>query len=80
MTTFVTLSSQGQIVISVRLRRILGVKPGEGLKLRLLMRSAIPTVLIEAPTKSWTKRVTGAAKGVYGDVDEYLKKERSTWD
>lgn len=80
MNTTATLSSQGQIVIPARLRRILGIKPGDNLKLRLVIKSATPAVVIEPPTASWTKRVTGLAKGIYGNVDEYLKKERAAWD
>lgn len=80
MNATLTLSSQGQVVIPVDVRRYLGTKPGDKLRLRVAQNGRMPVAIIEPVTKSWVKRMAGIAKGVYGDVDAYIKKERDSWD
>lgn len=79
MNATLTLSSQGQVVIPVAVRRILGTKPGDTLRLRVEKRGKVPVAVIEPTNIHWVERVKGIAKGVYGDVDEYIKKERDNW-
>lgn len=79
MNATLTLSSQGQVVIPAAVRRVLGAKPGSKLRLRVVYKRNSPVAMIEPETKSWVERVAGIAKGVYGDVDEYIRKERESW-
>ena len=79
MTYTLTISSQGQIVIPVHVRQHLGVKPGSKLTLRTDQVGELPTATLEPPV-SWVQRVKGIAQNVYGDVDQYLKAERESWE
>lgn len=79
MNTLLTLSSQGQVVIPIGARKLLGVVPGDKLRLRVVKRDAGSTLVLEPPTKSWTKRVAGVAQGLYGKGEEYVSTERDAW-
>lgn len=79
MTYTLTVSSQGQIIIPSQVRKHLGIKPGSKIKIRPDTVGRTPTAVIEPPA-SWVDRVTGIAKGVYGKGEEYVAKERATWD
>ena len=80
MYTTLTLSSQGQIVIPSKVRKMIGVKPGDKLHLRVQKRRDTSVITIEPQTKSWVNRVTGVARGIYGNVDDYIRRERGLWD
>lgn len=76
-----TLSSQGQIVIPSKVRKTLGVKKGDKLKLRVDTQRVVPMATIEPETTmDWVERVSGIAKGAYGNVEEYIKNQRASWD
>lgn len=79
MTYVLTVSSQGQIVIPSKVRQHLGIRPGNRVVIRSSSQGRIPVATIE-PSTSWVKRVAGIAKGVYGKAEEYIEKERKTWD
>ncbi len=79
MTYTLTVSSQGQIVIPSKVRKHLGIKPGNRIVIRSSTQGRVPTAVIE-PKVSWVKRVSGIAKGIYGKGEEYIDKERETWD
>lgn len=74
-----TVSSQGQIVIPVNVRKIMGLGRGTKVKLRMDQNASIPTAILEPPF-SWVDRARGIAKGVYGKGEEYIENERKTWD
>ncbi|MEK7525260.1 MAG: AbrB/MazE/SpoVT family DNA-binding domain-containing protein [Patescibacteria group bacterium] len=80
MTYVLTVSSQGQIVIPVKVRRAMGLTAGKKVKLRLEERLSVPTAIIEPGKVDWIERTAGIAKGIYGDVDKYIEKERASWD
>jgi AbrB family looped-hinge helix DNA binding protein len=79
MNTLLTISSQGQVLIPMRARKLLGVVPGDKLKLRVVQKDTLSSLVLEPPTKSWTKRVAGVAEGQYGKGEEYVSTERDTW-
>lgn len=79
MTYTLTVSSQGQIVIPVNVRKLMGLGRGSKVKLRIDQSASVPTAILEPPF-SWVDRARGIAKGVYGKGEEYIKKERKTWD
>ncbi|HLE50284.1 MAG TPA: AbrB/MazE/SpoVT family DNA-binding domain-containing protein [Patescibacteria group bacterium] len=80
MTYVLTVSSQGQIVIPVRVRRAMGLMGGKKVKLRYEEKLRVPTATIEPGQVDWVARTAGIAKGVYGDVDKYIERERASWD
>lgn len=79
MNVTLTLSSQGQVVIPVKVRKMLGVTPGAKLSLTIDESEIIPTATIQPKPKSWIKMATGLGKGVWGKGEQYIKKERKTW-
>lgn len=80
MTYTLTVSSQGQIIIPVDVRKLMGLKRGAKIKLRVEKTAPVPTVIIEPDKVNWVKRMAGIAKGAYGDVDKYIEHERASWD
>ncbi|KKR32618.1 MAG: hypothetical protein UT63_C0037G0008 [Candidatus Gottesmanbacteria bacterium GW2011_GWC2_39_8] len=79
MTYTLTVSSQGQIIIPNELRKYLGIHPKDRLKARSSKNGKIPVIVIEPPV-SWIERVKGIAKGVYGKGEDYIEKERQSWE
>jgi AbrB family looped-hinge helix DNA binding protein len=69
-----TLSSKNQIVIPREARKALGVKPGD----KLLVVVHGKTVIIMEKPKSYEAAIRGMFRGLY--PDDYLKKERDSWD
>ena len=69
----VKLSSKNQIIIPREARDALGVKAGD--KLLVIVRG--DTVILLRKPKKYSKAISGIAKGLY--PDEYLKKERESW-
>lgn len=80
MDITLTLSSQGQVVIPIKVRKILDVKPGEKLILTLDESGVLPIANIHTKPKSWVKLVSGLGKGVWGKGEEYVRKERDQWE
>jgi AbrB family looped-hinge helix DNA binding protein len=72
--TEATLSSKNQIVVPREAREALGVRPGD--KLLIVVRG--DTVLILPRPESWSKSLRGLAGEPY--PDEYLDRERASWD
>ena len=80
MTYSLPISSQNQVTLNRAIRKHLGISSQSTV-------TAIPTnlgsrkvVILEPPTQSWVDLVAGIGKGMYGNVDEYIKNERKSWD
>lgn len=74
-----TVSTKYQMVIPKEARQKLNIKPGEK-----LFVNVEKNMLIIRPTKikKW-EDLGGIARGMFdkdGGVDEYLRKERASWD
>ena len=69
-----TLSSKNQIVLPKEAREALKLKPGD--KLLVVVRGN--TLIILPKPASYRAAITGIARGVY--PEDYLKKERESWD
>jgi len=81
MTYILTVSSQGQIIIPVKVRVAMGLSGGKKVKLRLDEKNLrVPTAILEHGTVDWVERNAGVAKGVYGDINKYVEDEKSSWD
>ena len=75
----VRVSTKGQIVIPLAIRRRLGIKPGDQL---VIVGGEYEAVLMKA--KRYAESLRGIARGVYGrtreEVDAYVRGERRTWE
>jgi AbrB family looped-hinge helix DNA binding protein len=69
-----TLSSKNQIVIPREAREALGIKPGDRV---LVVVHGNRVIVLEKP-KSYHKAIRGMARGLY--PEDYLRKERESWD
>jgi AbrB family looped-hinge helix DNA binding protein len=69
-----TLSSKNQIVIPREARKALGLKPGDKL---LIVLQGDNIIVLQKP-KSYRKAIAGLGRGLY--PDDYLKKERESWE
>jgi AbrB family looped-hinge helix DNA binding protein len=69
-----TLSSKNQIVIPREARRALGLKPGDKL---LVVLKGNKIIILQKP-KSYRDAITGLGRGLYRE--DYLKKERDSWE
>jgi AbrB family looped-hinge helix DNA binding protein len=78
-----TLSSQGQITLPVKVRKLLDLKPGEQLSWLVKKMKDGTASLIGIKKGRWPEDYYGIAKNHYkryGGVDAYLKRERDSWD
>ena len=75
MTT-VKLSSKNQVVVPKGAREELHLKPGD----ELLAAWRGNVLLLTPKPKDIVAALAGSAKGIYGDVDEYLREERASWE
>jgi len=69
-----TLSSKNQIVIPREAREALGLKPGDKLLVVVMGKKII---ILEKP-RSYRDALAGLGRGLY--PEDYLKKERDSWD
>ena len=74
MTT-VKMSSKNQVVVPKEAREQMGVGPGDEF---IVISKRDRMVFLRKP-KDLFLALRGSAKGIYGDVDEYLRKERDSW-
>lgn len=68
------------MVIPVDVRKLMGLKRGAKVKLRVEKTAPVPTVTIEPDKVDWVARMAGIARGAYGDADKYIERERASWD
>jgi AbrB family looped-hinge helix DNA binding protein len=70
-----TLSSKNQMVLPKKAREHLGVKSGD--KVMVVCRRNGTVTL--AANGSVPRALRGSAKGAYGDVEKYMRRERESW-
>ena len=74
----VRLSTKGQIVIPLEIRRRMGVKAGDP----LVVVAGDGEAVLMTP-KRYAESLRGAGRGVYGrtreEIDAYVRRERTTW-
>lgn len=80
MNYILPISSQSQVLIPAGARRLLGVSPGDKLILNIQTQGILPTGSISPLPKSWIKLTAGLGKGLWGKGEEYVKKDRLTWN
>lgn len=74
MSDIATLSSKGQLTIPAGVRAELGLSAGAMLSVRV----EGSTIVIER-VSDFLDRLQGSCRGIYGDVDEYIRSERAAW-
>lgn len=79
MEHILTVSSQGQIVIPTKVRKLLGLKAGSKVRLNV-NKGKIPTAILTPKPENWVEFYAGLGKGLYGDVDKYIEKQKKSWD
>ena len=80
MDTTLTVSSQGQVVIPRKVRELLGLKAGSKIMLTVNKNGKIPTATLITKPASWVKYVAGLGKSVWGRGEDYIEKERKSWE
>lgn len=76
----IKISSKRQLTLPAKVCRILNLEKGD----RLLLEVKENRLVLTRIPKDFTRSFSGTAKGVYGGpaaaVDEYVRKERETWE
>jgi AbrB family looped-hinge helix DNA binding protein len=79
MENVLTLNQKSQIVISKKIRKSLGLKPGDQLAAAVEGNK----IVLRLTPKSPTSRLRGIGKGTWGSktkIDAYLDKLRDEWE
>lgn len=79
MTTL-RVSPQGQITIPKGWQKLLHLKPGTKLVVSLIDLIKTKALVLKPEPKSWTEEVVATGKGLWGNSDQYIQKERSSWN
>ncbi len=80
MNYTLTVSSQGQVVIPIKARKALKIKPGSKITLRVDSTELLPKATITPDPISWVKQVRGLGKHIWGKGEVYIEQERKSWD
>jgi AbrB family looped-hinge helix DNA binding protein len=74
----VRVSTKGQVVIPLGVRRKLGIKPGDQL---VIVSGDSEAIIMKA--KRYAESLRGMGKGLYGktreEIDAYVRGEREAW-
>jgi AbrB family looped-hinge helix DNA binding protein len=74
----VKVSTKGQVVIPLEVRKCLGIKPGDNL---VIVGGANEAILMKA--RRYAEGLRGIGKGLYGrtreEIDAYVRGERQSW-
>lgn len=75
----VKVSTKGQVVIPLAIRRRLGIKPGDRI---VIVGGESEAILMKA--RRYVESTRGIGKGIYGktreEIDAYVRGERRTWE
>jgi len=77
-TTISTLSSANQTALPSLVRKSLNLKSGD--RIIWEVDSKTQQVKVMAAPRDLVAYLHGSGKGVYGNVDKYIKQLRSEWD
>lgn len=74
------ISSKHQITLPISAVRRLGLEAGD----RLAVRIEGDRIILRPQPRDWVEYYHGRLKGVYGntieEIDEYIRKERESWE
>ena len=79
MESVLKLNQKSQIVISKKIRKVLGLKPGD----QLAAAVEGSKIVLRPKLKNAAQRLRGLGKGTWGSrtkIDAYLDKLRDEWD
>ena len=78
MTRAVRVSTKGQVVIPLEVRRRMGIRPGDSL---VIVSGEDEAILMKA--RCYAESLRGMGKGLYGrsreEIDAYVRGERQAW-
>lgn len=74
-----TISPQGQITIPKEWRESLRLKKGSHVFAWVEDKVKTKIIVIVPQPKSWVQAVSGSGKGLWGNSDDYIQKERNQW-
>ena len=78
MTRAVRVSTKGQVVIPLEVRRRMGIRPGDSL---VIVSGEDEAILMKA--RRYAESLRGMGKGLYGrsreEIDAYVRGERQAW-
>lgn len=78
MTRAVRVSTKGQVVIPLEVRRRMGIRPGDSL---VIVSGEDEAILMKA--RRYVESLRGMARGIYGrnreEIDAYIRGERQAW-
>ncbi len=79
VTKPVKVSTKGQVVIPLDIRRRMGIRPGDRI---VIVGGESEAILMKA--ERYVESTRGIGGGVYGktreEIDAYVRGERRTWD
>lgn len=67
------------MVIPSEARKKLGLKPGSKLLMSVEDKGITPKAVLEPQPESWVKMVSGLGRGIWGNGEDYIEKERKQW-
>ncbi len=78
VTKSVRISTKGQVVIPLEVRRRLGIRPGDSL---VIIGGEHEAILMKA--RRYAESLRGMGGGIYGrtreEIDAYVRGERKAW-
>lgn len=78
VTRSVRISTKGQVVIPLEVRRRLGIRPGDSL---VIIGGEHEAILMKA--RRYAESLRGMGGGIYGrtreEIDAYVRGERQAW-
>jgi len=75
-----TVSPQYQITIPKKIREAVGIKPGQELWVWVQNWLKNKAITLTPKPKSLADYTLGLGKGLWGDPDKYIQKERNSWE
>jgi AbrB family looped-hinge helix DNA binding protein len=74
-----TVSPQGQITLPKQWRESFQLKKGAQILAWIEKKVKTNVIYLMPQPKSWIQAVKGSSKGLWGDSDAYIQKERNQW-
>ncbi|MCL5985001.1 MAG: AbrB/MazE/SpoVT family DNA-binding domain-containing protein [Actinobacteria bacterium] len=77
MVLTIKVSKKNQVVVPKQARRLLGIKPGN----ELLVKIKEDRIILIPKPKDFTKHMEGLHKEIWEGIDatEYIRREREAW-
>ena len=76
------VSTKYQVVIPKKIRKEIGIKPGQKMDIKLEGKKIVLTVGNDFKNWKWPEDYYQSLKGIWkpGEAEKYLEEERNSWD